>query len=201
MSICPNCSYELVLLSTRSKYKCALCSKLYPQKEIDNKEFKEFNKRSRIEDFKEYKKEETIEYLKIKEINKHLRTLFSGVRKNNKNYAINKERIKLSNKEWRLKNREYDLARKRAYYLKNKKKLIFKDSKWRKNNLVHSNKKKVEWRNRNLDEMRIYGMIQHYRRKQKALTLRYLENDQHIAYNTNIFDSVPTFPLSELLIK
>jgi DNA-directed RNA polymerase subunit RPC12/RpoP len=38
-SRCPNCNYSLVLLERRAKYKCALCSKLFPQKEVDDKEF------------------------------------------------------------------------------------------------------------------------------------------------------------------
>jgi DNA-binding NtrC family response regulator len=33
------------------------------------------------------------------------------------------------------------------------------------------------WRANNLNQMKTYGMIQHYRSKQKALALRYLEND------------------------
>ena len=53
----PNCSYKLVLLSFRSKYKCALCSKLYPKKEIEVKEFQEFNKKRKIEDLESYEKE------------------------------------------------------------------------------------------------------------------------------------------------
>ncbi len=47
MPQCPNCSYKLVLLPNRLKYKCALCSRLYPQKYIEDKEFREWNKRQR----------------------------------------------------------------------------------------------------------------------------------------------------------
>ena len=47
MPQCPNCGYELVLLDRRLKYKCALCSRLYYQKYIENREFREWNKRQR----------------------------------------------------------------------------------------------------------------------------------------------------------
>jgi len=45
MSKCPNCNYELVLLEHRQKYKCPKCSRLYPQIEIERRDFVEFNKR------------------------------------------------------------------------------------------------------------------------------------------------------------
>ena len=47
--------------------------------------------------------------------------------------------------------------------------------------------------------MRTYGMIQHYRTKQKALALQYLENEDFKPSNEEIFHSVPTFALSYLL--
>jgi len=43
MAKCLNCNYTLVLLEHRRKYKCAKCGKLFPQSEIDNKEFVEWN--------------------------------------------------------------------------------------------------------------------------------------------------------------
>ncbi len=48
--------------------------------------------------------------------------------------------------------------------------------------------------------MRVYGMIQHYRSKQKALALQYLKNDGLKLSNEGIFHSVPTFALSYLLL-
>mgnify|MGYP001562674578 CR=1 FL=1 len=67
MPTCQNCSYRLVLLSSRPKYKCALCS-LYPKKEIEVKEFQEFNKRRRIEDAERFDKEYKEPLARIKEI-------------------------------------------------------------------------------------------------------------------------------------
>src|SRR3989344_6861893 len=117
MPCCQNCSYKLVLLSSRPKYKCALCSKLYSKKEIEIKEFQEFNKRRRIEDMEIYEKERKEHLTKIREIKKSLRLLFNGFSKTPKEYRKeyyekNKEKIRQLNKEWRLRNREYDLNRK-----------------------------------------------------------------------------------------
>ena len=50
MPRCPNCNYELVLLEHRQKYKCAKCGKLFPQKEVEIKEFREWNRRQRQEE-------------------------------------------------------------------------------------------------------------------------------------------------------
>ena len=47
--------------------------------------------------------------------------------------------------------------------------------------------------------MKTYGMIQHYRTKQKTLALQYLENEDFKPSNEEIFHSVPTFALSYLL--
>ena len=57
MPRCPNCSYILVLLERRGKYKCAKCGKLYPQKEIDDKEFREHNKRQKERDKDDYERQ------------------------------------------------------------------------------------------------------------------------------------------------
>jgi len=57
MPRCPNCFYELVLLEKRRKYKCAKCGKLFPQKEIDDKEFRERNKKRREQAKKEARRE------------------------------------------------------------------------------------------------------------------------------------------------
>lgn len=50
MPRCPNCSYVLVLLSHRRRYKCAKCSSLFSEKFIDDRNFRNFNKRQREED-------------------------------------------------------------------------------------------------------------------------------------------------------
>lgn len=70
MSRCPNCSYKLVLFSNRPKYKCALCSKLYPQKEIKLRDFLECNKKQKRIEIEQFIQEE---YKKIKSINEFIK--------------------------------------------------------------------------------------------------------------------------------
>ena len=205
MPRCPNCSYKLVLLSSRPKYKCALCSKLYPKKEIEVKEFQEFNKRRRIEDLESYEKDRKEHLARIKEIKKDIRLLFNGFSKTPKEYGKeyyekNKEKIRQLNREWRLRNREYDLKRKQEYSKKNRELLNVKARLRRQNNPEPERQSKRLWRANNLNQMRTYGMIQHYRRKQKTLALQYLKNDTYSPSNVEIFHSVPTFALSYLLV-
>ena len=44
---CPNCSYVLVLLSNRWKYKCSKCGRLFYQREAEDKTFRDWNKKQR----------------------------------------------------------------------------------------------------------------------------------------------------------
>ena len=92
MSKCPNCFYELVLLEHRRKYKCAKCSRLFPQVEIESKEFREWNKKKRLISRKEYTKDWNQEY-----------------RKNHP------ERVKEWRKKWVSKNRDKVNAYQREY--------------------------------------------------------------------------------------
>ncbi|MDP2907146.1 MAG: hypothetical protein Q8O03_04355 [Nanoarchaeota archaeon] len=216
MAVCPKCSYTLVLLQHRNKYKCALCSRLFPQKEIDDREFKEWNKRQRLQDAENYERERKEKLAKMRELKRGMKHLFNGLPQSSKEYYTkNKDKIQLKHKEWglknrekisqkckeyRLKNREKDLRRKQEYYQKNKQIISFKEKVGRKNNLALHNQRKRNWRDKNLETMRTYGLIQHYRRKQKALALQYLKNDEYKPSSAEIFHSVPTYSLSYLLV-
>lgn len=90
------------------------------------------------------------------------------------------EKIKQLNKKWRLGNREYDLKRKQEYSKKNREILNTKARLRRQNNPKTIRERKKLWRANNLNIVRTHGMIQHYRRKQKALALQYLENEHPI---------------------
>jgi len=204
MPRCPNCSYKLVLLSSRPKYKCALCSKLYLKKEIEVKEFQEFNKRRRIEDLERYEKERKEQLARIRELKRSLRLLFNGLPKSQKEYRKeyyekNKEKISKLSKEWKLKNRNYVLKRKREYYQKNKDVIRAKAKSGIANNPEKERQRQNRYRKNNRAVMKIYGMIQHYRTKQKALALQYLKNNGYRPSADDIFHSVPTFALSYLL--
>jgi len=196
MQRCPNCSYKLVLLSYRPKYKCALCSRLFPQLEIDNKEFQEFNKRKKLEDIEIYEKERKEQLFKIRKIRSHLKRLFNGFPKISK---LDYDKILARNEEWRLKNIESDDKRKREYYNKNREKILQKSKLERQANPIEYNQKRKDWRTKNLENNRIHYIIRTYRRKQKALALTHLKNTNQEDSNPNIFHSVPTYPLSYLL--
>jgi len=210
MPRCPNCSYKLVLLSYRPKYKCALCSKLYPQLEIDNKEFRNWNKIQKELDLQNLDIEFNKEWKNLQELKQGIKQSFNGIPKRLRDkesvknwlkeyYEKNKSKILARNEKWRLKNLEYDDKRKKEYYEKNKKKILQKSRIKRQENLVEYNQKRKEWRIKNLENNRMHYIIRTYRRKQKALALTHLINNQQEASNPQIFSSVPTYPLSYLL--
>jgi len=205
MSCCSNCSYKLVLLSYKPKYKCALCSKLYHKKEIEVKEFQEFNKRRRIEDIEIYEKERKEHLVRIREVKKSLKLLFNGFSRTPQEYRKeyyekHKEKIRQLNRKWRLRNREYNLKRKEEYRRKNRDIIKAKEKLRINNNPEKERLRQNKWRKDNRTLMRNYGMIQHYRTKQKALALQYLENEEFKPSNENPFHSVPTFALPYLLV-
>ena len=103
MSTCPNCGYELVLLERRRKYKCALCSKLFPQVEIENKEFRNWNKVQKQLDFQKYEQERKDILSNVRKIRRHIKLLFEGVqtidkRKYWKEYELNRTNFVKENK-------------------------------------------------------------------------------------------------------
>jgi len=158
MPTCPNCGYELVLLN-RPKYKCSLCSKLYPQKQVESYSFRIWNKKQKELDIHNLELEEK-KIIKLIEENKTLKAF---------RFLFNERRIKQS--------REERLQRKQEYYLKNKQIINLKRDIRRQNSLEVYNKMRKDWRDRNLGMMRVYGLIQHYRGRQKALALQYLKNN------------------------
>src|SRR3989338_175191 len=179
MPSCPNCSYKLVLLSSRPKYKCALCSKLYPEKEIEIREFLELNKRLKLKDIENYEKEKRESQIRISKIKKDLRLLFNGFPKVSKignakpnylnhlkrkyskqsqkeYYEKNKDKISQLGKKWRLKHREYDLKRKQEYGKENRIIRNFKAKLRRQDNPEPERERKKAWRNNKLQIMRTY---------------------------------------------
>lgn len=131
MVICPNCSYKLVLLQHRIKYKCALCSRLYLQKEIEAKEFREWNQRLRELDIEALKPKKRINKAKKKP-------------KPRLSPEERRERRLAKKREWNLKNKES----KRQWELKNKERRNEYWKGWRKSNLDGSRLKQrlAYWR-------------------------------------------------------
>ena len=190
MPICPHCSYKLVLLSRRPKYKCALCSRLYSQKLIDNKEFQEWNLRERKSDRHLFIKEE-LDKLKQKEwsnLMKGFRFLFRFKTKNVRKY------------KGVLLTKEEKLERKSQYYFNNRENELLRNKIYRQNNLEKTNARKKHWCKSNALITSRYNLVQHYRQRQKALALQYLENDTKKAQIDKIFTSVSTWLLADLRV-
>ncbi len=203
MPTCLNCGYELVLLP-RLKYKCSLCSKLYPQKEIENKTFRNWNKKQKEQDLHSLNLEvkQRKESLQEKKILKGLKLLFKK----------QKPRIKLTSKEIEQRINNYS----KWYYHKNKEKLLEQDDKWRQENPEKYSLTNKRWlaknkdkrrnflkayriKNLNLDQQNL--RLAHWRRKQKALADTYLKNTDYNPSTVRFFPFSPTFSLCELLTK
>ena len=121
MPRCPNCAYILVLLEHRGKYKCAKCSKLFLQKEIDDKEFREWNKQQKGKDEEDYKRQ-----LKLRRKSLKPRKIVDPIVKQKKlqeyrtiYYTNNKDKILAQKKEYRKVAKEKQNIYKKAYRAKN----------------------------------------------------------------------------------
>ena len=180
MPRCPNCNYLLVLLEHRRKYKCAKCSKLFSQREIDDAEFRGWNKKRRKEE-KENVEKELQEIIKVesKKLTKE---------------EMHEKKIALQ-RIWREKNREAYNQYKREYWAKHRERLLEK----RKENYE---KRKPEI----LEKQRLYrqnnkekNRLKHLRDTQKKLAERKFESAKQNGSVAQILIFLLTFLLSELL--
>ena len=189
MPIYQNCSYELVLLSSRPKYKCALCSKLYPQKEVETKTFREWNKRQRENDIHNLKLEKTQKERTLTEnrILKGFRLLFKQKKPRLKlSLEERRERKSLLNRKWNLKNPEKVKAM-RERYLENHRENIYGYLK--------------EWRVAKQYESRLKQRLTFWRGKQRDLTLQLIKNEPYKLSTKEIEKLLPTWALTQLLEK
>ena len=202
MPRCPNCNYTLVLLEHRRKYKCAKCGKLFAQKEIELKEFVEWNKQERKKSRRQAERERKKEYednhrdkiilyrKRFRERNKE------KIKEWQKNWREkNPEKIKEHQKKYMEKNKSRISAKKREYWAKNKERILEK----RKENY---NKKKTEI----LRQQALYRQdnqtlrrINHLREEQKHLAVKMFENRVLTGCNANFQQVLPTNSLSYLL--
>ncbi len=177
MPRCPNCNYLLVLLEHRRKYKCAKCSKLFSQREIDDAEFREWNKKRRQEE-KEKIEKELQEIIKVE--NKKLTKEEMHERK------IALQRI------WREKNREEYNKYKREYWAKHRKRLLEKRKEnYNKRKQEISEQQKV-YRQNNKEKSRLKDL----RNSQKKLAERKFEFGKENGSTAQILIFLLTFLLS-----
>lgn len=187
---CPNCSYKLVLLSNRGKYKCALCSKLYPQKEINNKEFRAWNKEQRKQDLKDIRLNEQKRLNELKQIKKDLKLLFTP-RQSSKEYS----------KKWREKNREVYNTIKRIYWNKKTKQINTKRREKYSNKREQVLNYQKLWKLDNKYAHNLKRRLAELRESQKQLTLQLCKNEEYKLYTACFKEVLPSFVLAELLFK
>jgi len=125
MTVCPKCSYSLVLLEKRRRYKCAKCGRLYMQKPIEDIGFRRWNEKQR-----EFTREEA---------EKELEQLWSEYRN-------------LNNHTWQMLTEEEKLQKKKDYYQKNRAKLLEMSKSWAKNNKDKASLHKKNYRQNNREK-------------------------------------------------
>ena len=176
MPRCPNCNYLLVLLEHRRKYKCAKCSKLFSQREIDDAEFREWNKKRRQEE--------------KEQIEKELQEIVKSSNKKLTKEELHEKKLILQRK-WNEKNREYINEYKRKYWAKHHDKLLAKrkeNYEKRKPEILEQQK---EYRQNNPEKNR----LKHLRDTQKKIAGRKFES----AKETGTLAIILTFLLTLLL--
>ena len=158
MSKCPNCFYELVLLGRRRKYKCAKCGKLFSQKEIDLKEFKEQNNKEREESRRQWQIEMSQDH--------HARKVIPKIIGD-----INNPRSKKSKEQYYKENRDSIIQKKKEY------RLNLSDQQKK-----EQNEKRRARRYRNIHATRLQSRINHWKQQQKTLAVQFVENELIKAY-------------------
>lgn len=143
MAICPKCSYSLVLLPKRLRYKCAKCGGLYLQKPIEDREFRRWNEKQR--EFTREGLEQDFEQLwnVYKDLNPPER------KPSKPRSRLSEEEKKQKYKEYYQKSRERILKHAKEYYQKNKEKVFEKSRTWAQNNIEKARKISLEYYYRN----------------------------------------------------
>mgnify|MGYP001560531309 CR=1 FL=1 len=177
------------MLSHRGKYKCAKCGKLFLQKEINDKTFRQWNVKQRELDMHNVELEN-----KQRKDNLAERRTFLGFRGL---FKEKKQRVKLSQEErkqrkletdriWRENNRERVSLNSKLWLDKNKDKKLAYLKLWRKNNQ---------------EKARLKQRISYWRLKQAKLAQQQLEINSQNPYIDDLDNSFSTFGLTNLLFK
>ena len=183
MPTCPNCSYSLVLLSRRQKYKCAKCGKLFKQKEIDNREFRRWNERQRVLDRENLKLQ--------RKPRAKLRAVLSPEER--------KRRARSATKKWEENHRELCRAHSQAYYETNKSDILVKRKLYRQQTKDQERLWRKAYRHRQINRTQQLARIHWWRQQQKSLALQHLENNTYEAYTSILQDQPPTLVPYHLL--
>lgn len=177
---CPKCYYQLVLRENSRKYKCPVCKKRFPQKELELNEFLENNKKEKEKDKGELQKEIETRIQKlmieisitlafnsiIRECNKKQSALFNRV--------LDRDLYNKKKYEYWAKNKIYFQEKRKENYNLQKSKILGQQKVYRQNN-------------------KLLRQINHLRTRQKELTLKYLENGTFKPLTFEFEDTLPTF--------
>ena len=175
MPHCPTCSYNLVFLERRLRYKCAKCGRAFLQKFVESRDFRLWNRQLRSFGMRkllsevgqiEVEKQKKREVKELNKISRGLRFLFAG-RGRPASASSEERRVREVeyNRKWRENNPEKVKILRRRYLEKHREQR-------------YSYLK--AWRVSNLDKFRLNQRLAHWRRKQSEMTLEQLklEGDQ-----------------------
>lgn len=141
MPRCPNCNYSLVLLEHRRKYKCAKCGKLFPKKEIDVKEFQNWNKKLRKEDEENIGQELKREKPKLSKEERLARS-----KKAQRKYREqNRTEYNKKKRDYWAKNKKHLLEKRRQNYKKKKAKILAQQKFWGENHKIERRLNNLRW--------------------------------------------------------
>ena len=203
MPTCPNCSYSLVLLSYRGRYKWAKCSKLFSQKTIDNRSFRLWNQKQREIDLHnllvEIKQKKPIR-TKISRAKVSRAEQKQTVREYRKKYALmNKEKLLAYQRARYWKNHEQELERCRIYREKNTAKRNLTNKLWVAKNKDHHHQWLRSYLEKNKERDKLKKRLGYWRLQQAKLAEEILQNKVTRVYTRDVYHSFSTFGLSELL--
>ena len=194
MPRCPNCSYKLVFLEKRLRYKCAKCSRVFLQKFIENRDFKIWNNYRRETEMQELlveikqleeEKQKKKELRESNKIAKALRLLFNGP----------KLRLNLTPEGRKLRKREYN----RKWNENNPEKVRAMKRRQLENHREQRYAYLKVWRASNLDKSRLKQRLTHWRREQAKIAQEELKFNGYVLYTNGLDDSFSTFGLSDQL--
>ena len=167
---CPNCSYKLVFLENRLRYKCAKCGRAFLQKLVENMDFRTRNNQLRSFEMRELMSETArIEEEKQKKkglrelsrINRAMRLMFAGPPR--KRAIVTPEERKIREREHSQKWRENNPER-----VKIMKRMYFEDHRTQTYAYLKG------WRTSNLDKSRLKQRLTHWRGRQAKIALEEL---------------------------
>ena len=160
MPHCPTCSYSLVFLEKRLRYKCAKCGRAFLRKFVENRDFRLWNRQLRSFEMRELmseigrieeEKQKMAELRELKRTSQALRVLFVGQgRKISASSEERRVREVEYNRKWRENNPEKVKILRKRYLEKHREQRYSYLKAWRKANPSKSRLKErlSHWRTR-----------------------------------------------------